>query len=238
MWRGSKNKSFSGVNRDTTGLVVQEILEVSVVERIQEQIVVSIDVIPQKAFSSVLHCTNYARLVNSFTTTWTILREESSALRLKTMSRLSLPRRDEAEIGEFTRALAEFRNDVAQSERHGFVVPPFHQQCDDLEARNGSIFARTVFLELSKPFGRTREAPTVEAQTQKMAFGRELGIPRPSLGCQPDALGSAYFGGRSSATAEREVIWNVREVLCYHPSENDYSFDALQAYCFGINLKL
>ena len=24
----------------------------------------------------------------------------------------------------------------------------------------------------------------------------------------------------------------------YHLAENDYSFDALQAYCFGINIKL
>ena len=24
----------------------------------------------------------------------------------------------------------------------------------------------------------------------------------------------------------------------YHVGENDYSFDALQAYCFGINIKL
>ena len=39
------------------------------------------------------------------------------------------------EISEITRALAEFRNDFAQLERDGFVVPHFHQQCDDLEAR-------------------------------------------------------------------------------------------------------
>ena len=38
----------SGVNRDATGLVVQEIPEVSVVERIQEQIVETIVVIPQE----------------------------------------------------------------------------------------------------------------------------------------------------------------------------------------------
>ena len=58
---------------------------------------------------------------------------------------------------------------------------------------------------------RTHEAPTVEAQTHMMAFGRWLGIPRPSLGCQPDSLGSAYYGGRSSAAAEREIIWDVGE---------------------------
>ena len=27
-------------------------------------------------------------------------------------------------------------------------------------------------------------------------------------------------------------------IVLYHLAENDYSFDALQAYCFGINIKL
>ena len=31
---------------------------------------------------------------------------------------------------------------------------------------------------------------------------------------------------------------NLLQVEHYHLTENDYSFDALQAYCFGINIKL
>ena len=41
----------------------------------------------------------------------------------------------QAEISDITRALADFRNDIAQLESDGFVVPHLHQQCNDLEAR-------------------------------------------------------------------------------------------------------
>ena len=34
----------------------------------------------------------------------------------------------------------------------------------------------------------------------------------------------------------RTVIYKVHDE--YHLAENNYSFDALQAYCFGINVKL
>ena len=40
-----------------------------------------------------------------------------------------------AEINDITGALVQFRNDIAQVERDGLLVPHFHQQCDDLEAR-------------------------------------------------------------------------------------------------------
>ena len=46
-----------------------------------------------------------------------------------------------AEINEITRDLAQFRNDIAQFERDGFVVPHLHQQYDDLKARN-AVFLR------------------------------------------------------------------------------------------------
>ena len=39
----------------------------------------------------------------------------------------------------------------------------------------------------------------------------------------------------SAMTAEREAL---RLGIEYHLAENNYSFDALQAYCFGINIKL
>ena len=36
---------------------------------------------------------------------------------------------------------------------------------------------------------------------------------------------------------EKEIDYRLSKRR-YHPAENDYSFDALQAYCFGINIKL
>ena len=55
----------------------------------------------------------------------------------------------QAEISDITRALAEFRYDIAQLERYGFVVPHLHQQCDDLEARIAVLSLEQSFLELA-----------------------------------------------------------------------------------------
>ena len=49
--------------------------------------------------------------------------------------------------------------------------------------------------------GHLRDAPDPEGtmvwKVYEMAlFGLGLGIPRPFLGCRPDALRSAYSGGR------------------------------------------
>ena len=44
---------------------------------------------------------------------------------------------------------------------------------------------------------------------------------------------SAYFTARYVRLVGQDVAWEV-----YHLGQNDYSFDALQAYCFGINIKL
>ena len=41
-----------------------------------------------------------------------------------------------------------------------------------------------------------------------------------------------------SATAGRRAELGPPHVHVYHLGQNNYSFDALQAYCFGINLKL
>ena len=39
-----------------------------------------------------------------------------------------------------------------------------------------------------------------------------------------------YYGGKSGTLLDTQKV--------YHLGENNYSFDALQAYCFGINIKL
>ena len=36
----------------------------------------------------------------------------------------------------------------------------------------------------------------------------------------------------------RELSRHVLDEEGYHLGQNDYSFDALQTYCFGINIKL
>ena len=132
----------TSVNRHTTGLVIQEIPEVSVVERIQEQIVETIEVIPQEHFQQ---CT--------IAPTMQVVTREQFHSDVEKTPRRKVPFATEddvqfiaassrrAEISEITRALAECRNDIAQLERDGFVVPPFHQQCDDLEARI-AVFSR------------------------------------------------------------------------------------------------
>ena len=47
-------------------------------------------------------------------------------------------------------------------------------------------------------------------------------------------------GGTTSAVVKlaRDIDESASDVMGYHLAENDYSFDALQAYCFGINIKL
>ena len=110
----------TSVNRDTTCLAVQEIPEVYVVERIQQCTIAPIvQVVIREQFHNDVERTPRRKV--GFAT-------EDDVQILADSSR-------RAEIREITSALAEFRNDIAQLERDGFVFPLFHQQCDDLEAR-------------------------------------------------------------------------------------------------------
>ena len=48
-----------------------------------------------------------------------------------------------------------------------------------------------------------------------------------------------HVGIWSTKTPDLDVRTALQaETKVYHLAENDYSFDALQAYCFGINIKL
>ena len=201
----------TGVNRDTTGLVVQEIPEVSVVERIQEQIVETIEVIPQERVQPPTMQVVTREQFHS-DVKHTPRREVRFATEDDVQFIAASSRR--AQISENTRALAEFTNDSAQLECDGFVVPSFNQQCDDLEARI-AVFSREQSsssspsspkkLRLSRSPSPSTEAPTVEFHTHTVASGRALGISQPSLCCQPDARGSAYSGGRSSKTPGKTI---------------------------------
>ena len=126
----------TGVNRDTTGLVVREVPEVSDLERIQKQIVETIEEIPQERFQQctigpTMQVVTREQFHNDVE--HTPRRKVRFATEDDVQFIAASSRR--AEISEITRALVEFRNDIAQLERDGFVVPHFHQQCDDLEAR-------------------------------------------------------------------------------------------------------
>jgi len=171
----------TGVNRDTTGLAVREIQHFQ-----QCTIAQIVQVVTREQFhNDVVHT---PRRKVRFATENDVQFFAASSRR--------------AETKEITRALADFRKDVPQLERDGFVVTHLHQQCDDLEARI-AVFSREVSSwsspsSSSKGSGcralqATREARTVEPQTHMMISGRELGISRPSLGFQLAALGSAYY---------------------------------------------
>ena len=117
-------------------LLFRIFLKFSVVERIQEQIVETIEVIPQECFQQ---CTVAP-------TMQVVTREQfhndtghspRRKVRFATEDDVQFIAASSlwAEIYDLTRTLAQFRNDITQLERDGFVVPHFHQQCDDLEAR-------------------------------------------------------------------------------------------------------
>ena len=115
---------------------------VFVVEKIQEQIVEAIEAIPQEHFQQ---CTIAP-------TMQVVTREQfHNDVEHTPRKKVHFATKDDvqfitassrrAEIIEIIRDLAQFRNDIAQFERDGFVVPHLHQMYDDLIARN-AVFLR------------------------------------------------------------------------------------------------
>ena len=102
----------------------------------QEQIVETIEVIPQERFQQ---CT-IAPIMQGVTREHFHNDKEHSSRRkvrfaaeddIQFITASSL----RAEISDLTRTLVRARNDIAQWEREGFLVPHLHQQCDDFEAQ-------------------------------------------------------------------------------------------------------
>ena len=123
-------------------VIVQEIPEVYVVERTQEQTVETIEVIPQERFQQCtiappMQVVTREQFHND--TEHSPRRKVRFATEDDVQFIAASSRR--AEISDITRALAQFRNDIAHLERDGFVVPHFHQQCADLETRI-AVFSR------------------------------------------------------------------------------------------------
>ena len=97
-----------------------------------------------------------------------------------------------AEINDLTRTLAQFRNNIAQLERDGFVVPHFHQQCGDLEARiavltqeqsssslPSSPSKKAQVVSLSRPFdGHVRRHRLTKTPARHIAAKQSVDAPR------------------------------------------------------------
>ena len=71
---------------------------------------------------------------------------------------------------------------------------------------------------------RDREAVPEAGRTKTIHTSED----RPNQGTIP----MPTFATRPLTTSSLQYRWN------YHLAKNNYSFDALQVYCFGINLKL
>ena len=143
---------------------------VFVVERIQEQIVETIEAIAQEHFQQcaiaptvqVVTREQFHNDVEHTPRRKVHFATEGDVQFIDASSR-------RAEINEITRDLAQFRNDIAQVGRDGFVAPHLHQQYDDLKALIAVLFARRVFLELAiKPFdGHVRRHRLTKAKGKR-----------------------------------------------------------------------
>ena len=97
-------------------MIVQENSELQVMERIQEQIVETIEVVPQERFQQCA----------SAPTMHVVTREQFPRRKVRFATeddiQIIADSSRRAEVSEITRAVTEIRNDIAQLERDGFDI--------------------------------------------------------------------------------------------------------------------